>query len=157
MQDGTTIQRECYERWLARRMAEAKFDKLSRMADPARNDNPHERAVANTKLALLRFKLYGAQPEPYIYKYGLWEKIKDWWMESCGGVIAVFFWIGLYGILYLTSLHRLDPSPEPQPTTEERIKAERLSKIDAAMEALQNERDEIEPPPEPEPPDVDYP
>jgi hypothetical protein len=138
-------------------MAEAKFDKLSRMADPTRNDNPHERAVANTKLNELRSKLYDTQPEPYIYKYGWWEKIKDWWMESCGGVIAVFFWIGLYGILWLTSLHRSDSSPEPQPTTEEQIKAERLSKIDAAMDALQNERDEIDPPPDPEPPDIDYP
>jgi hypothetical protein len=138
-------------------MAEAKFDKLSRMADPTRNDNPHERAVANTKLAELRSKLYGAQPEPYIYKYGWWEKIKDWWAENGGYVAVPFFWAGLYGILYLANPHPSDSSPKPSPTTEERIKAERLSTIDAAMDALQSERDEIDPPPEPEPPDIDYP
>jgi hypothetical protein len=130
-----------------------KLDKLSRMADPARNDNPHERAVANTKLDELRFKLYGAQPEPYIYKYGWWEKIKDWWEQNGGCVAVPFFWAGLYGILWLTSLHRPDSSPEPQPITEEQIKAERLDKIDTAIEALQNERDEIAPPPEPDGPD----
>ena len=66
--------------------------------------------------------------------------------------------VSIVAFVYCGYRHFTDPPEQPTPlTTEERIRAERLDKIDAAMGALQNERDEIEPPPEPEPPDVDYP
>jgi len=51
----------------------------------------------------------------------------------------------------------LPKPPPPPPTPEEQIKIERLGKIDAAIEALQDERDEIDPPQEEEPPDRDWP
>jgi hypothetical protein len=55
--------------------------------------------------------------------------------------------VSIVAFSYLGYRHFTDPPEQPtQPTTEERIKAERLSKIDTAMEALQNERDEIDPP-----------
>ena len=55
--------------------------------------------------------------------------------------------IGIVAFSYLGYRHLTDPPEQPsQPTTEERIKAERLAAIDTAMEALQNERDEIDPP-----------
>jgi hypothetical protein len=37
----------------------ARLDKLSRLADPIRNDNPHERALASAKLAELKSQLDG--------------------------------------------------------------------------------------------------
>jgi hypothetical protein len=62
--------------------------------------------------------------------------------------------VGIVAFSYLGYRHLTDPPEQPtQLTAEERIRAERLDKIDAAMDALQNERDEIEPPPEPDGPD----
>ena len=57
--------------------------------------------------------------------------------------------VSIVAFIYCGYRHLSDPPEQPTPlTTEERIKAERLDKIDAAMGALQNERDEIEPPPD---------
>jgi hypothetical protein len=59
-------------------------------------------------------------------------------LAACVGIII----FGYGGYRHLT-----DPPGQPsQPTTEEQIKAERLATIDTAMAALQNERDEIDPP-----------
>jgi hypothetical protein len=155
MQNETTIQQECYNRWLARRMAELKLDKLSRLADPARNNNPHERAVASAKFAALNARLnvrsQSSVPRdnrgPIQY---CWEE-SELYTKICLIVSPIVLSIWIFGFM------NPHPTPDKPLTAEEKIKAERLSKIDAAMDALQNERDEIEPPPEPEPPDVDYP
>ena len=48
---------------------------------------------------------------------------------------------------YMGYRHLTDPPDKPiPPTAEEQIRAERLDKIDTTMAALQNERDEIDPP-----------
>jgi hypothetical protein len=55
--------------------------------------------------------------------------------------------VSIVAFSYLGYRHFTDPPEQPtQPTAEERIRGERLDKIDTAMEALQNERDEIDPP-----------
>jgi hypothetical protein len=136
-------------------MAELKLDKLSRLADPARNNNPHERAVASAKFAALNARLnvrsQSSVPRdnrgPIQY---CWEE-SELYTKICLIVSPIVLSIWIFGFM------NPHPTPDKPLTAEEKIKAERLSKIDAAMDALQNERDEIEPPPEPEPPDVDYP
>ena len=57
-------------------------------------------------------------------------------LVACVSIVA----FGYCGYRHLT-----DPPEQPaQLTTEERIRADRLDKIDTAMEALQNERDELD-------------
>src|SRR5215831_5928462 len=67
------------------------------------------------------------------------EKI---WSLVMVAIIGVGIWMAF-----------LPKPPPPPPTPEEQIKIERLGKIDAAIEALQDERDEIDPPVEPDPGD----
>jgi len=145
---------EAYHRYLVSMKAQDKLDKLSRLADPIRNDNPHERAVANAKLAELKATL-GSPPVakdnrgPFQYileESSLFDKI-------CMIVTPVIFSIWLFGVMHTLS----NPTPSRPLTIEEKIKADRLTKIDAAMDALQNERDEIDPPTDYEPDPPDYP
>jgi hypothetical protein len=64
-------------RWwneIHRAVAHPKLDKLARLADPARNDNPHERALASAKLAEFKGPP-GARPEP--------PPLPDVWVRQC--------------------------------------------------------------------------
>jgi hypothetical protein len=134
----------CCKRWLARRAAEPKLEKLSRLADPARNNNPHERAVALAKFVELNARLnvrsQSSMPRdnrgPIQY---CWEE-SDLYTKICLIISPIVLSIWIFGFM------NPHPTPEKPLTAEEKIKAERLDKIDAAMEALQNERDQIEPP-----------
>jgi hypothetical protein len=66
--------------------------------------------------------------------------------KICSLIIVAIIAAGVWGA-FLPK-----PPPEP-PTAEEQVKIEQLGKIDAAIEALQNVRDEIDPPAEPDPTD----
>jgi hypothetical protein len=80
------------------------------------------------------------QPSPVlppimeVSKPNWWEKLK---------VLISFGWV------FWEKSH----TPITPPTTEERIKAERIERIDNAIQTLQDERDELDPPQEPDGPD----
>jgi hypothetical protein len=83
----------------------------------------------------------------------------EWWqkqlarnraIEFLGKTIQILLIVSISGFA-VYGLWTKAHEPIQPPTSEEKIKADRLHKIDAAIEVLQDERDEIEPPIEYEP------
>jgi hypothetical protein len=150
------------ERHLNLSATNEKLDKLSRLADPARNNNPYERAVASVKLDKLKAKLpliCGECHKPMKViggKYECFGCIASKYVRAVDRVkherekrqnkrnCIIMACIGIVAFSYLGYHHFTDP-PVPL-TMEEKIQAKRLAEIDAKMEALQNQRDEIDPP-----------
>src|SRR5215471_5759656 len=81
--------------------AKAKIEKLERLADPARNDNLYERLSANRKILDIMCENWPLpqkpiEPEPYVYKRNLRERIEDWWIgigDFKYTVIGALFWV----------------------------------------------------------------
>jgi hypothetical protein len=90
---------------------------------------------------------------PYAYNSTWRDKIVTWWAGDFKYIVmGILFWAGMIFGLPFTLGHLAQGDRNSSPvTSEEKIKADRLHKIDAAIEVLQDERDEIEPPIEYEP------
>jgi hypothetical protein len=110
---------------------EPKIDKLFRLADPARNDNVHERIAANRKILDIIVTSWAdippqpVQPEQDTYKPTWRDNIEDWWMgigDFKYTVIGILFWVGIFaGLAWLGSLQPVESNADPIDVIERHI------------------------------------